>query len=323
MASCGIDRTLARVVRVDEGRTHGEGTGGAKRPDMSDRLNDDIAGRLEDVARLLAEQGANRFRVRAYQRAADTVRRLSLPISEVLEEQGLEGLQALPGVGESIARAIRDLLARGRLAMLERLRGESDPVKVLASVPGIGRGLADRLHHDFGIETLEDLEAAAHDGRLKHVGIGSKRLAGIRDSLAHRLSRIRPPDRSSVQDVPSIGEILDVDREYREKAAAGQLVKISPRRFNPARVAWLPILHTERGSRHYTALFSNTARAHSLGKTDDWVVIYWDDHDRERRCTVITAEYGPLRGRRIVRGREVECTQRRVRADGPAETTVT
>ena len=49
-----------------------------------------------------------------------------------------------PTVGESIARAIRDILARGRLAMLERLRGESDPAKLLASVPGIGRATADR-----------------------------------------------------------------------------------------------------------------------------------------------------------------------------------
>jgi DNA polymerase (family X) len=98
-----------------------------------------------------------------------------------------------------------------------------------------------------------------------------------------------------------------VDREYRQKAATGQLVKIAPRRFNPAHRAWLPILHTERGARHYTALFSNTARAHTLGRTDDWVVIYWDeDGHGERQCTVITAERGPLKGRRIVRGRESE-----------------
>lgn len=302
MALCLDDRPIGGLLRV------GESVGAhTERPDVSHRLNEDVAGRLDEVARLLAEQGANRYRVHAYERAAETVRGLARPVSDILDQHGLKGLQALPGVGESIARAIRDVLARGRLAMLERLRGESDPIKILASVPGIGRVLADRLHHDFGIETLEDLEAAAHDGRLRHLGIGPKRLAGIRDSLAHRLSRIRPPERLSAQGEPSIEEILDVDREYREKAAAGQLVKIAPRRFNPARIAWLPILHTERGARHYTALFSNTARAHRLGKTGDWVVIYGDDHDRERRCTVITAEYGPLRGRRIVRGREGEC----------------
>jgi DNA polymerase (family 10) len=245
---------------------------------LPERLNEDIAGRLEEVAQLLATQGASRFRVRAYQRAAETVRRLTRPVSDILAREGLEGLQALPGVGESIARAIRDILARGRLAMLERLRGESDPATLLASVPGIGRATADRLHQELGLETLEDLEAAAHDGRLEQVaGLGQKRLAGIRDSLAHRLSRVRPPAASGRNGPPSVQEILDVDREYREKATAGQLVKIAPRRFNPSCEAWLPILHTTRGRRHYTALFSNTAFAHRLGRTDDSVVIYSDD----------------------------------------------
>lgn len=273
---------------------------------MPDYLNEDIAGRLDEVARLFAAQGANRFRVRAYERAADTLRRLPQPVSEILEKQGLKGLEALPGVGTSIAYAIRDLLAHGRLAMLERLRGESDPVKLLASVPGIGRELAARLYHDLGVETLEDLEAAAHDGRLEHVlGFGPKRLAGIRDSLAHRLQRLRPPA-AARNNAPTVNEILDVDREYRDKAVAGQLLKIAPRRFNPSRVAWLPVLHTTRGRRHYTALFSNTALAHQLGRTDDWVVIYWDDGRGERQCTVITARHGPLKRQRIVRGRESE-----------------
>ena len=273
---------------------------------MSERLNDDVAGRLEEVARLLAAQGANQFRIGAYERAANAVRRLPRAVSEVLEQEGVEGLQALPGIGPSIARAIRDLLARGRLAILERLRGESEPTKLLASVPGIGRELAYRLSHDLGVETLEDLEAAAHDGRLDQVlGFGPKRLAGIRDSLAHRLQRVKPPAGVNHR-APSVDEILDVDREYREKAAAGQLVKIAPRRFNPLRVAWLPILHTTRGRRHYTALFSNTAVAHRLNRTDDWVVIYWDDGHGERQCTVVTAQHGSLAGRRVVPGREAE-----------------
>ena len=271
---------------------------------MTTRLNDDIAGRLDEVARLLAAQGANRYRVRAYEHAADSLRRLPRPVSEILATQGIEGLRELPGIGERVARAIRDLLTGGRLAMLDRLRGDSDPVALLASVPGIGRIGADRLHHDLGIGTLEELEAAAHDGRLEQfAGYGRKRVAGIRDSLAHRLGRVRPapiPDDGA----PSAAELLDVDREYREKADAGVLTLIAPRRFNPTHAAWLPVLHTSRGTRHYTALFSNTARAHRHGRTHDWVVIYWDDGQGERQCTVITAERGPLRGTRIVRGRE-------------------
>ena len=67
---------------------------------------------------------------------------------------------------------------------------------------------------------------------------------------------------------PPVAELLDVDRAYRTAAAAGELRRIAPRRMNPEAEAWLPVLHTERGSRHYTVLFSNTPRAHRLGRTD-------------------------------------------------------
>lgn len=270
------------------------------------RVNQDVAGRLEEAARLLDEQGADRFRVGAYLRAASTVRSMEEPLDQIFRARGLDGLKQLPQVGETIARAIRELLIHGRLPMLDRLRGEADPVALLASVPGIGRVLSNRLHEELGLETLADLEAAAHDGRVATVaGFGSKRLAGIRDSLAHRLGRVRVPPVAA--DVPSVAELLDVDREYREKAGTGELQRIAPRRFNPSGEAWLPVLHTRRGTRRYTALFSNTARAHRTGNTGDWVVLYGDNGAGEHRHTVITAGYGPLRGRRVVAGREDEC----------------
>lgn len=280
---------------------------------MQHAQNIDIAGRLDEVARILAEQGANRFRVRAYHHAAAVLRQLKQPVSELFASQGLAGLEALPGVGESIARAIRDILRHGKLAMLDRLRGEEDPIALLSSVPGVSKALAWRLHDDFNLDSLEDLEDAAHDGRLESLeGMGEKRLAGIRDSLAHRLGRMRKPAVLARQEEPAIAELLDVDAEYRRAAAAGKLKQIAPKRFNPQRLPWLPVLHTTRGGRHYTALFSNTAHAHEVQKTLDWVVLYYevqgkDDGRSERQCTVITSEFGRLAGMRIVRGREREC----------------
>jgi DNA polymerase (family 10) len=278
--------------------------------------NVDIAGLLDEVANMFAEQGANRFRVQAYRRAANVLRRLSRSVADTFREQGMEGLEQIPGIGTSIARAIRDILLHGRLAMLDRLRGESRAIAILATVPGIGKVYAGRLHDDLGIETLEELEITAHDGRLEHYpGIGAKRLAGIRDSLAQRLGRIRrqpmlppaPSEPPPAPPKPSISELLDVDREYRAKANTGALKKIAPRRFNPAGEAWLPIMHTSRNGRHYTALFSNTAHAHEQDKTRDWVVLFCDNGDTEHRFTVITSEFGRLRGRRIIAGREAEC----------------
>jgi putative hydrolase len=112
----------------------------------------------------------------------------------------------------------------------------------------------------------------------------------------------------AAQEGPPVETLLEVDREYRDGAEAGRLPTIAPRRFNPEGKAWLPVLHAKHGDWHFTALFSNTARAHELGRVHDWVVIYAEDRDHhERQYTVVTPPGGPLAGRRVVRGREAEC----------------
>jgi DNA polymerase (family 10) len=301
--------TIARALN-----STGKVGSGARMPVLGNcsEINFRVARRLDEVAEILAAQGANPYRVRAYRRAAETVRHLHRPAAEILHEQGEPGLRKLPGIGERLARSIATLLRTGSLPLLNRLRGETDSESLLASVPGIGKQIAARLRHDLRVRSLEQLEAAAHDGRLKDIGgIGEKKLAGIIDSLATRLRRVRPLRLSDNEKSPepSVDEILDVDREYREKATAGTLAKIAPRRFNPNREAWLPILHSERGTRHYIVLFSNTARAHEKGKTTDWVVLYCETRNGEQQYTVITSERGPLLGKRIVRSRELECME--------------
>lgn len=279
------------------------------RPDLS---NEDISSVLEEVADLLEAQGANPFRVRAYRGAADTVRGLRGEVSGLLRGEGTAGLIRLPGIGRSIAHAIEQLLRSGRLPLLERLRGGNAAEHVFATVPDVGPGLAHRIHDDLRIETLAELEAAAHDGRLAKVrGMGKKRIRAVRESLAGRFARSRRParwiKRHEIDDAVPVSEILDVDEQYRRLAQHDRLPRIAPRRFNPTGQAWLPILHTQRGERHYTALFSNTARAHELAMTHDWVVIYRDDDRDHGRWTVITARHGRLQGLRVIPGREEEC----------------
>lgn len=272
--------------------------------------NAKIAAKLEEVAHILRVQNANQFRIRAYLHAAETIRNSKESLDVIVTEQGVAGLDNLPGIGQTLARLLFQLVKTGRLPMLDRLRGMIDPLLTLGSVPGIGRKFAKILHEDLGIDSLEELEAAAYDGRLAGIkGFGSKRIAGVRDSLAARLGRIPKNGRELRWEQPSISEVLDVDREYREKANADTLPKISPRRFNPKHEAWLPILHTDRDGRHYTALFSNTSRAHELRKTTDWVVVYCDTDHSQRQYTIITASRDPLFGKRIVPGRELECLE--------------
>ncbi len=60
---------------------------------------------------------------------------------------------------------------------------------------------------------------------------------------------------------------------YRNKARRNELELIAPRRFNPKGLAWLPVMHMHYKGWHFTALCSNTARAHQLNKSRDWVLI--------------------------------------------------
>jgi hypothetical protein len=89
----------------------------------------------------------------------------------------------------------------------------------------------------------------------------------------------------------------------------GSCAPSCPRRFNPRGESWLPVLHTERDGWSFTALYSNTARAHELGRTRDWVVIYWERDGQEDQCTVVTEYAGALAGQRVVRGWEHECAK--------------
>jgi hypothetical protein len=273
-----------------------------------------VADRLREAAELLDQQGANPFRGQAYRRAADSLEHLPRDVGEMTERDGEESLEALPGIGKGIARAIRELVQTGRWAQLERLRGGADPVVLFGAVPGIGPALARRIHDHLHVDSLEALEAAAADGRLEGVpGLGPRRIAAVRASLDAMLGR---PGRRGGQHAPEatpppVDMLLAVDNEYRQLSAEDRLPRIAPRRFNPAHDAWLPVWHTERGGWHLTVLFSNTARAHELGHTRDWVVIVaYDEDHHEHQCTVVTEKRGRLAGKRVIRGREAECLER-------------
>lgn len=282
--------------------------------------NAEIAGLLEEIASLLEAQGSNPHQVRAYRDGAESVRSADQPVAGLASAGDQEQLQRLSGIGPGLAGTIAEFVRSGRSGQLERLRGEVAPETVFAQVPGIGVELGRRLATELDISTLEELEQAAHDGRLAGVeGFGPRRVAGVQATLAGMLSQAaRQRKRQAAQEEvqpeqarerPSVATLLAVDAEYRRKAEAGELKKIAPRRFNPAGEAWLPVLHTERDGWSFTALYSNTARAHELGTTHDWVVLYYKRGRQESQATVITAARGPLQGKRLVRGREQETRQ--------------
>ncbi|WP_373028104.1 helix-hairpin-helix domain-containing protein [Sulfitobacter sp.] len=280
-----------------------------KNPEVRLYENLFIAEKLSEVADFLERQGATQFRVSAYRDAATYVAGLSEPIRFIYRNSGKRGLEALPTIGVSIAAAIAELLDTDALAILDRLRGSSDPEKIFQTVPMIGPSLAHEIHETLHIETLEALEQAAIDGRLAQVkGIGKRRIESISHSLNDMLARRRPsPVRSPVPE-PPVSDILAVDKLYRD--SADSLPTVKPRRFNETGERRIPILHTERGPWQFTALYSNSAAANKYGRTHDWVVIYYEKEGQpDGQSTVVTQHGGPLDGYRIIRGQESACAQ--------------
>ncbi len=275
--------------------------------------NKEIADVLDRIADLLEAQGANPFRVRSYRDGANSVRAAEKSVAGLAIADDRAALKELPGIGEGLTNVIEEYVRQGRSDVLEELRAQVSPVEVLGQVPGIGQDLAERIVNDLHIKTLEELEQAAHDGRLEDVpGFGPKRVELVRTSLAGMLSGAarsharRVGEQTKPEDAPPVSMLLDVDAEYRRKAKAGELPTIAPKRFNPENEDWLPILHTQRGEWKFTVLYSNTALAHQLDETHDWVVIYYDKGQGERQVTVVTENNGDLSGKRVVRGRETE-----------------
>ncbi len=285
--------------------------------------NREVAELLEEIAALLEVQHANTYRIDAYRAAAEVIRKLERSVQEIALSEGRSALVELPRIGTSLSSLIDEVAHTGRMRLLERLEGGDTPNEVFSAIPGIGDELSARIHAELHIDTLEELEVAAHDGRLDAVaGFGPKRLAVIQKVLEHRLHRSPRSEGRRFEALkragatvelpaagppaPNVALLLQVDGDYRLAADAGSLPTVAPRRNNPANQAWLPIMHADHDGWRFTAMFSNSDRAHATGHTRDWVVLYFESGGHESQCTVVAGE-GALVGHRVIRGREREC----------------
>lgn len=267
---------------------------------MSD---DDIATCLDEYADLLQAQSGDFYRVEAYKKAAATVRSTVRSLADIYAENGKAGLIALAGIGESISCAITEMLCTGHWAQLQALNGTQDPVRLFETIPGIGPVLAERLVHDYHIETLLELNDAIKKSEIHLDGIGDGRKELISAVISNRIQYQTSGRNKSTTPQPKYAMLLSVDLKYRKMAENGELDTVSPSRHNPQNESWLPIMHETIDDWHFTALYSNTARAHRLGKTRDWVVIHFQKNGFEHgQCTVITQSSNGYEDLRVVKG---------------------
>lgn len=185
--------------------------------------NQDVAAALRTMGDILLIKGENRFRVLAFQNAAESVANLGRDINAV---HAAGELQTIPNVGKSIAADISQLLTTGQIDYLEELKREV-PLGVveMMQAPDMGPKKAARLWQELGITSLAELKAAAQAGKLRVLpGFGVKSeekiLRGI--ELLERRGEARTPLGTARPTV------LDLAAALRAALPAGAIDQIEP-----------------------------------------------------------------------------------------------
>jgi DNA polymerase (family X) len=145
--------------------------------------NAQIAGRLDAFASLLELADGNPYTVRAYRRAAETIRGAAVPVAELVRSGRARELR---GIGSGIEARLGELVETGDIAELAELEREVSPELVgLGRYHGLGAKRSVELARALGVRTADELREAAAAGRLRTVpGIGPKTEAQVLEALA-------------------------------------------------------------------------------------------------------------------------------------------
>ncbi|HEY0510679.1 MAG TPA: DNA polymerase/3'-5' exonuclease PolX [Thermoanaerobaculia bacterium] len=189
--------------------------------------NPEIARTLEEVADILEIQNANPFRIRAYRNAVRTVETVTVPLRRWVEER--RALTDLPGIGKEMANHIREMVETGTLGFRDELLAAVPRSLIeLMRLPGLGPKKARKIWDDLKIGSVDELEAAAKEGRIASLpGFGArsqeKILAGIAEHRQHGSRFLLPEAERAVEpllaylrEIPEV-ERLEVAGSYRRR----------------------------------------------------------------------------------------------------------
>jgi len=146
--------------------------------------NSSVAQVLSQIADLLEIRGDNAFKIRAYRSAADTVATWPDAVARLDDTH----LRDLPGIGKDLAARIRELADTGTCRYHEELLEQFPPTILdLLRLQGVGPKTVALLYSTLNISTVDDLAAAARQGRLRELkGMGAKKEAQILKSIEER-----------------------------------------------------------------------------------------------------------------------------------------
>jgi DNA polymerase (family 10) len=161
-----------------------------------------IAERFDEIADMLEILGENVFRVRAYRRAAETVRNLQVELEKMHRSQD-ERIEDLPGIGKDLHDKIVELVETGACEMHAQLLGKLSPgILDILKVRGIGPKKVKLFYEQLGVSNLEQLRSAAESGALASLaGMGKKSEVAILEALnqATQLGKRIPYDEAHAE----------------------------------------------------------------------------------------------------------------------------
>lgn len=142
--------------------------------------NLEIAQIFKDIAQILDIKGENRFRIRAYEKAALNMESLGSDIEEYVKNDTLKGL---PGIGDDLSEKIKEIVRTGDLKFYKKLK-KSVPKGLLEilNIPGVGPRTANLLYQKLKVKSINDLEKKAKQGKLLN-------LFGVKERTADNILR--------------------------------------------------------------------------------------------------------------------------------------
>ena len=151
----------------------------------------EIFGRIASLTQL---KGENVFIVRAYQRAAGTIKDMPVELEQYVSEGGR--LRDIDGIGEAIAKKITEILDTGRLGFYEKLKAEFPPGLLdIMNIPGVGPKTAALIWGQLGVTTVQELESVIADGKFEQLPrMGTKQAQNILRTLRTSSSSSKVPD---------------------------------------------------------------------------------------------------------------------------------
>lgn len=235
--------------------------------------NHEVAEILSKIAKALALKDENFFKIRAYSRAARAIKDLPEDIEEISKK---ESLTNIPGLGEGIAKKVKEYLKTGKMSKYEEVtRDIPKSLLTLLDIRDLGPKILGALHKELGVENLDDLKKVIEDGSFQKLeGLGDKSAEKIMENIKVYKKRMGKEHRFLIGEV--MATVDQIVKKLKEVDSVSRVAPAGSYRRMKETVGDLDILVESNDNRKvmkkFTA-FSEVKKVLESGETKTSIVV--------------------------------------------------